>query len=64
MSDLIAQLGEQVEQLEEVTFGDDMAVSEAKAPVQFDRSMCPLNTCCNPQIPPEPVAFKANFTTK
>jgi hypothetical protein len=62
MGDMIAQLGEQVEQLEEVAFSDDMTVGEAETTVQFDRSLCPLNTCCNPQIPPEPVTFKKNFS--
>lgn len=64
MSDLIAQLGEQVDQLEEVAFGNDMQETESSAATEeFDRSLCPLNTCCSPAIPPDPVTFKRNFST-
>jgi hypothetical protein len=68
ISDLVGQLGQQVDRLETVVFGDDLQPKEPstadqeKKPTTFDVSMCPLNTCCNPQIPPDAVVFKRNFS--
>jgi hypothetical protein len=64
VSDLVGQLGQQVDTLENVVFGDDMQPGSDKVVSVFDRALCPLNTCCNPPADPVPAAFNRNFTTK
>lgn len=62
LSDLVGQLGEQVDSLEETIFGPDMQPTDA-APnvVAFDSRMCPLKTCCNPPAAPAVTTFGANL---
>ena len=64
VSQLVEQLGEQVDTLEDLTFGEDLQPTESTTTTEFDRSMCPLNTCCNPPADPVVPTFSSNFSVK
>lgn len=62
ISDLVGQLGEQVDTLESLVFGDDLQTTGETTTTVFDRSLCPLNVCCNPPDDDVPATFNRNFT--
>jgi hypothetical protein len=64
ISELVDQLGEQVDTLEDLTFGEDLQPTEETVTVEFDTSMCPLNACCNPPDDPIVPTFKSDFSVK